>query len=105
MVTLTIIPKLIMLVLIQKYVLYELSMETLGEHLLIIYLKKYGCPKCANSRHSKLSLEFLNELAQEFKVDRYTHAENKGKYVIHDNAMKCRYYCDCDGMFEERRST
>jgi len=71
-----------------------------------IYLKlpndhifqKQGCPKCSNTGYSKISIQFLNDLAKEWKVE-IQHAENKGEYRIEDPEFKCYY--KADGYFEQ----
>jgi len=59
---------------------------------------KNGCPKCANAGYSKISIQFLNDLSKDWKVD-IQHAENKGEYRIEDPELKCYY--KADGYFEE----
>jgi len=58
---------------------------------------KSKCPKCANAGYSKISIQFLDDLAREWKVD-IQHAENKGEYRIDDPDFKCYY--KVDGYFE-----
>ena len=60
--------------------------------------RKQGCPKCANAGYSQISIQFLNDLAREWKVD-IQHAENKGEYRIEDPVFKCYY--KADGYFEQ----
>ena len=43
-----------------------------GDHIH----NKQGCPRCVNAGYSKISIEFLNDLAKEWKVE-IRHAENK----------------------------
>ena len=60
---------------------------------------KNKCPKCSqNSGYSKISIQFLNDLAKERKVE-IQHAENKGEYIIKDPDFKCLY--KCDGYYEQ----
>ena len=58
---------------------------------------KNGCPKCVNAGYSKISIQFLNDLSKDWKVD-IQHAENKGEYRIEDPELKCYY--KADGFFE-----
>ena len=58
---------------------------------------KSNCPKCSNVGYSKISIQFLNDLAKEWKVN-ILHAENKGEYQIEDPEFKCFY--KADGFFE-----
>ena len=51
---------------------------------------KMGCPKCVCFGYSKISIEFLNDLAREWKVE-IQHAENKGEFKIEDPDFKCYY--------------
>ena len=60
--------------------------------------QKQGCPKCVKSGYSKISIQFLNDLAEDWKVD-IQHAENKGEYRIEDPDFKCFY--KADGYFEQ----
>jgi len=60
---------------------------------------KTNCQKCShNSGYSQISIQFLNDLANEWKVD-IQHAENKGEYRIEDPELKCYY--KADGYFEQ----
>jgi len=59
--------------------------------------QKQGCPKCTNVGYSKISIQFLNDLAEDWKVD-ILHAESKGEYIIKDPDFKCYY--KADGYFE-----
>ena len=58
---------------------------------------KQGCPRCVKVGYSKISIQFLNDLAKERKVE-IQHAENKGEYIIKDPDFKCLY--KCDGYYE-----
>ena len=58
---------------------------------------KNGCPKCVSFGYSKISIQFLNDIAKEWKVD-IQHAENKGEYRIEDPDFKCFY--KAGGFFE-----
>ena len=58
---------------------------------------KTGCPRCSNTGYSRISIQFLNDFAKEWKVD-IQHAENKGEYRIEDPDFKCFY--KADGFFE-----
>ena len=69
-------------------------MQTPANHISY----KNGCPKCVNVGYSKISIQFLNDLAKEWKVD-LQHAENKGEYRIEDPDFKCYY--KADGYFEQ----
>ena len=60
--------------------------------------QKQGCPKCVKSGYSKISIQFLNDLAEDWNVD-IQHAENKGEYRIDDPDFKCYY--KADGYFEQ----
>jgi len=60
--------------------------------------QKQNCPKCSNTGYSKISIQFLNDLAKEWKVD-IQHAENRGEYRIDDPEFKCYY--KADGYFEQ----
>jgi len=59
--------------------------------------QKQGCPKCVNAGYSKISIQFLNDLAKDWKVD-IQHAENGGEYRIKDFNLECHY--KADGYFE-----
>ena len=59
---------------------------------------KTGCPRCVKFGYSKISIQFLNDLAKEWTVD-IQHAENKGEYRIEDPGFKCFY--KADGYFEQ----
>jgi len=59
--------------------------------------RKHGCDKCGKSGYSKISIQFLNDLSKEWKVE-IQHAENKGEYRIDDPEFKCYY--KADGYFE-----
>ena len=59
---------------------------------------KHGCPRCVNVGYSKISIQFLIDLAKEWKAD-IQHAENKGEYKIEDQHFKCTYRVD--GYFEQ----
>ena len=59
---------------------------------------KNGCPRCVSVGYSKISIQFLNDLAKEWKVE-IQHAENKGEYRIDDPEFKCYY--KADGYFEQ----
>ena len=56
------------------------------------------CPRCVNAGYSQISIQFLNDLAKEWKVE-IQHAENKGEYRIEDPELKCYY--KLDGYFEQ----
>ena len=58
---------------------------------------KNDCPRCVKSGYSKISIQFLNDLAKEWKVD-IQHAENGGEYRIEDSDFNCYY--KADGYFE-----
>jgi len=58
---------------------------------------KTGCPRCANFGYSKISIQFLNDFAREWKV-KIQHAENGGEYKIEDFDFNCYY--KADGYFE-----
>ena len=59
--------------------------------------QKQGCPRCNNVGYSQISIQFLNDLARERKVE-IQHAENKGEFKIEDPDFKCYY--KVDGYFE-----
>ena len=59
--------------------------------------QKQGCPKCISAGYSKISIQFLNDLAKDWKVD-IQHAENGGEYRIKDSNLGCHY--KADGYFE-----
>ena len=58
---------------------------------------KTKCPKCIANGYSKISIQFLDELADELFV-KIQHAENIGEYEIYDEVFKCKY--KCDGYFQ-----
>ena len=60
--------------------------------------QKHGCPRCAKSGYSQISIQFLNDLAEDWNID-IQHAENKGEYRIEDPVFKCYY--KADGYFEQ----
>ena len=66
-----------------------ISINDLGDHIH----NKQGCPKCSKSGYSKMSIRFLNDLANELKV-RIKYAENYGEHIINDPDLKCYYKCD-----------
>ena len=60
--------------------------------------QKQGCPRCSKAGYSKISIQFLDELSHQLKVD-IQHAENIGEYEIYDEVFKCKY--KADGYFEK----
>jgi len=60
--------------------------------------QKSKCSGCSNAGYSQISIQFLNDLTKEWKVD-IQHAENKGEYIIKDPELKCFY--KLDGYFEQ----
>ena len=67
-----------------------------GDHIH----NRQGCPNCSKTCYSKISIQYLNELAKELKVD-IQHAENKGEYIIDDPELKCYY--KADGYYQDNK--